>query len=348
MSGPAPVCVTAIAGVSPVGHTIEATCASIRTGLTRFADHPFCQSAMLDPEIDDPEPIAVSPIAWLDPALEGVDRLFAMAIPSLHRLMEAGRLKRANLGRTGLFLALPEADHGVDERAVNALARRTGLTGLAKVEANQAGHAGALLLVARAAELLAGGALDAAIVGGVDSYLAVSRLAALDEAWRLKSERNVDGFLPGEGCGWLLLEPAHQAVERGAGAMAAIAGIAVDQEPEDYFSEKNSTGAGLTRAIQNALGEARPVWALCDLNGESCRAFEWGLAQTRLEPLAGLARLDHPADCLGDVGAASGALLAAYAVESLRRGWAAGGSALIWTASDRGQRAAMLIERAEA
>ncbi len=353
MSAENPICVTALAGLSPIGHTIEATCASIRTGLNRFAEHPYCQSATLDPETDIPEPITISPIAWLDPELEGVERLFAMAIPSLHQLTQKGRLKRADLARTGLFLALPEeepatAAQDIDDRAVFALAERTGLAAAPRIEANQAGHAGVLMHAARASELLARGELDFAIVGGVDSYLMVNRLEDLDEAWRGKSARNVDGFLPGEACGWLLLETAEKAAKRHAGIMAVIAAAALDREPETYFSEANSTGAGLSRAIASVLGDGGVSWAVCDLNGESYRAFEWGLVQARLESLANLARVDHPADCLGDVGAASGALLAAYAVECLRRGWASGGSALLWASANRGERAALLIKTAAA
>jgi 3-oxoacyl-[acyl-carrier-protein] synthase-1 len=51
-----------------------------------------------------------------------------------------------------------------------------------------------------------------------------------------------------------------------------------------------------------------------------------------------------PADCLGDVGAASGLLYVALAVVSGLRGLAKGRFTLVWAGSENGYRAAVLLQ----
>ena len=73
--------------------------------------------------------------------------------------------------------------------------------------------------------------------------------------------------------------------------------------------------------------------------------MDWGAAVSRLG-----ARLDpeleisHPADAVGDVGCASGALLVAMAADVFADGRAPADHALVVTSSDSGARAAVRIE----
>ena len=82
----------------------------------------------------------------------------------------------------------------------------------------------------------------------------------------------------------------------------------------------------------------------CDLNGQSYRFAEWGLMRVRLSAELGddLA-LVHPAECLGDVGAATGGVLVGCAVQALTRGYAGVPQVLLWTASDGGARASLCV-----
>jgi 3-oxoacyl-[acyl-carrier-protein] synthase-1 len=50
-----------------------------------------------------------------------------------------------------------------------------------------------------------------------------------------------------------------------------------------------------------------------------------------------------PADCWGDIGAASGPLFANLAVAAGLRGYAKGPRTLIWASSERGDRAAAVV-----
>ncbi len=81
------------------------------------------------------------------------------------------------------------------------------------------------------------------------------------------------------------------------------------------------------------------------LNGESYWAKEWGVAQIRSAGrLRKRLRVEHPADCIGDAGAALGLVMLGLGAMSLARGRIAG-ECLIWAGADRGERAAVLLSR---
>jgi 3-oxoacyl-[acyl-carrier-protein] synthase-1 len=85
---------------------------------------------------------------------------------------------------------------------------------------------------------------------------------------------------------------------------------------------------------------------LCDLNGESYRATEWSYAMARtFRDGQAVPPLVHPADCLGDVGAATGGVLLALAAAAMKKGLAPWKTALVWCSSDNGERAACAVNR---
>jgi 3-oxoacyl-[acyl-carrier-protein] synthase-1 len=347
-----PLAVTATAAITSAGAGAAQTCASIRAGIVRLGEHAYHRSVARDPEWQEGEPLVVAAAGDVDPFAGGHQRLHALLAPALVELTRDGRLQRADLAATALLVALPSSDPATDRWALDDLfvpdlCRRTGLS-FHTTRVSRAGHAGVFALLDEAAELLAGREVEACVVAGVDSYLSVDRLKALDAAYRLKSARNVDGFVPGEAAAAILVESPRRMQARKVEARATIAGLGLGEEPETVRSDKASTGRGLTAALRQALpSSGNPAWVLCDLNGESYRAFEWGVALARLgERLGGIERLGLPARSVGDVGAATGALLAIMAVEGFRRGYAPAGDALCWTGSEGPLRAAARVSRA--
>jgi 3-oxoacyl-[acyl-carrier-protein] synthase-1 len=124
--------------------------------------------------------------------------------------------------------------------------------------------------------------------------------------------------------------------------------VALAREERPFTGEGNSTGRGLTQVVREVLAAAgaAPEWAVCDLNGESYRAYEWGLVLARLgEPLSKLEAVWHPADCHGDVRAAGPALHAIIACQAFRKGWAPGSRCLVFAGEDGGERGACVISR---
>ena len=340
---------------SPVGLDVKQACASIRAGVTRFTEHPYYECAGLDQEWDAEEPLIASLVPSIDPFLDGVERLFSLIIPSLTHLVSNAKLKRKDLQTGAFLLALPQPDQvmkawHLEKRFIPELYRRTGLDAFKICKTHQSGHTGMFCLIQEAITMLISGEVEFCIVAGVDSYLLEERLEFLDKSWRIKSGKNVDGYIPGEAASMILLERVDKATSRMRPIQATISSCGTGKESQSITSDKNSSGVGLSEAIQKAVNQAGEKidlgWVICDLNGESYRGFEWGVVQTRMyKILSPVKKVTHPADCVGDVGAATGGLLVSYAVQAFNRGYHPSDNVLLWTSSDDGLRAALCISR---
>lgn len=349
----APVAVTGVGAATSVGATALQTCTSIRAGIVRFQEVRAYRPTTRDPGWDDELPLVAAPVRGLDPFVPGPERLIALATSALTDLLAGVSLRRGDVGEGALFAALPAADAAVErwgtgEDILGALAARTRLPPFRHTRLSQSGHTSVLELVGEASAALARGEARFAVLLAVDSRLALDRLEVLDASRRIRSDRNVDGFIPGEAAVALALEPARRARERLGEPRALVEAVGFGTEPRTILGDRQSSGEGLSRALRSSWGRTapppRPEWVLCDLNGESYRAFEWGIVQTRLsDELSGVKRLTHPASCLGDVGAASGAVLLALAAAGFQHGWSPAARATLWTSSDRGLRAAATL-----
>lgn len=349
------IVITAIGAVTPVGSNAEQTCAAIQAGMSRFTEHAYFRCTPEDPEWDEDLPLFASDVPLIDPFVDGPERLLQLALPALTELMGKTKLKRVDLEQSGLMLALPQADKAINPMNlatdfIPELCKRTGLTTFKLWKSTQAGHTGVFSLLKSAIQKLQANDVDYCILGGVESYLLENRLDILDTEWRIRSERTVDGFIPGEAAVMLMLETAEHARERGMPILAHLDGLGEGIETETILSDKHSTGAGLTQAIESAfeLSSASQDTSsvYCSLNGESYYAFDWGVALGRLQDsLKSMKKLIHPADCIGDTGAATGALLLACAASDLNSDNAVGTSSLLWTASDNGHRMALTLNK---
>lgn len=263
-----PLTISAVAARTAVGGGSAQTAASIRAGLSRFGAHPTYQALCRDPEWEDPEPLNVAAAPGIDPALAAAERLHALLIPVLADLMQTASLHRRDLAQCALLLGLPAPDEAVAswrlaETFVADLSRRTGIT-FKTTRQSLVGHASGLELLAEASALLASGEVQSCLLAGVDSNLDPHRLALLDEGYRVKSARNVDGFCPGEAACALLLEGPRQ--RRGGTIKATISALGLGLEPEPLHSDKVSTGAGLVQALRGALPpEGSPDFLLCEI-----------------------------------------------------------------------------------
>src|SRR4029079_12417749 len=107
-------------------------------------------------------------------------------------------------------------------------------------------------------------------------------------------------------------------------------------------------GTGLTKVFRRVLpalpSGARINTVLCDQNGEAYRADEYGFSLLRTNKFfVDGSDFIAPADCWGDVGAASGPLFIALAATAARKGYARGPWTLAWTSSEAGERSSALI-----
>jgi 3-oxoacyl-[acyl-carrier-protein] synthase-1 len=209
----------------------------------------------------------------------------------------------------------------------------------APVHHTMAGHAGGIAAMEAAGRLLDEDRAEAVLVGGAESYLDADTLEWLDEQERLHSESNIYGFCPGEGAAFLLL------AKRGQDASVEIGSTGLGLEANLIGSENICLGEGLSAAFA-ALGDGPADRIICDMNGERYRGNEYGFAVLRSRSLfRDAADFEAPADCWGDLGAASGPLFTCLAIEAETRWYAKGARTLIWASSEGGQRGAALLKR---
>lgn len=219
----------------------------------------------------------------------------------------------------------------------------TSYTTPAQCELFPNGRASGLQAIARGVELIESGAHKLVIVGGVDSYIDPSRLQALDNEHRVRCAGVMDGFTPGEGAGFLLL--AAKGSVTSARVLARITGWGVGKEAGHRYSEEPFLGDGLSHTLQKAVHNVPQIHTIyAGMNGESMFFKEWGVSQIRLGPtLAKNAKLVHPADCIGDTGAAHGPIMAGCAIVGFQRNYVRS-PALVFCSSDGPIRAAIVLE----
>ncbi len=350
-----PLAVTGHAATSSIGLDVDMICASIRAGIMRFDEHPYYHAMVEDIEVDEPEPVTAGFAPLLDEHWEGRERLHDMALQTLQALVENADLRRSELQECGLIVGLRQATQATEkwllEHAfVPDLLSRTGLRGELRHTATiQDGGCSMLSGIEQAHRWISSGKTTSCIVLGVDTCMDAQLLRELDQAYRLKSDRGVDGFIPAEAASALLIEPMGSSRRLSRKTLAHLSPVGMGDEPRHQGTEFYSSGRGLQNAISNVLRcvpKDKPMqWIVCDLNGESYRAAEWGSILGRMPgELGAIQRLDHPKDCLGEVGAAIGGLLISYVIRCFERRCAPDDTALVWTVADDGKRSAIVVK----
>lgn len=339
--------VIAVGARTPIGVVAPTAAAAARAGICRIREHPFVTASG--------EPMMVASDARLPAALEGVERLVPLARSVLEEVAHAlSAAPQPYRGPVDLWLSLPEARPGLSERDVTSTAEtlaaglRASGTSL-RCEVAGRGHAGVALAVERAAQASARGEERLAVVLGVDSYVDPETFVWLEQR-RSFGPAARSGFPPGEAAGCLVLASARLRRRLGMPCLAVVGGVATARELRPAGSETGSLGEGMTAAVLGAIASLRlPGEAVdavyCDINGERHRSEEWGFVALRAPSAFRELRYEAPADCWGDVGAASGALLGVLAVRSWARGYARGPRALVMTGSTGGLRGAILLQQ---
>lgn len=302
----------------------------------------------------------------LDPRSFGVDRMCTLLQASLMHL-EAPLAELAVGGRAEIFLAACEhVDEASDpyfgrwkprlEQTAGSWLQHRGQAPAVRVFPR--GHAGLAHALIDAEAALRDGAIDLAIVGGVDSYYDPLRFDILEEQERIFDGSRTDAFIPGEGAAMLVLARESFARTARADARARVEMASVAEEPATMLGELPCTGQGLTRALRGVTkalkAQGRTIeWMIDDLTNEEYRARELVLALPRAinpggldtagrdyaELVAPTFRGDHLPEGFGDLGAATMPTAAALVVESFLRGDPPGRNCLISASStgrDRG------------
>lgn len=212
------------------------------------------------------------------------------------------------------------------------------------------GQVSAAFALREAQRLLSTQRVPCCIVAGVDSFLNPKLVKEYVKRRRVLAPDNSNGFIPGEAAGALLVVPAG----RQHGGELRLLGAGLTREKASIQSEEPLRGDGLTQAIKQALAEAGltlfdVAWRITDLNGEHYKFKEAAFAAARLQrkPKDVLFDLWHPSEYLGEVGAAIGPCVLAWALHAGQKGYAPGDVTLCHFGNDEGDRAALVVRYTE-
>lgn len=210
------------------------------------------------------------------------------------------------------------------------------------------GRASGMEAIDFAFQYLYGSQYPYVLVGGSDSYEDSSRLMPLERDGRLLTVGAADAFAPGEAASFLLLTPHLELAQQRNGQVIALSAPGITDEPGHLFSEEPNRGDGLDQAFKKALinqpeNSIHSIYS--SMNGESHWAKEFGVAQIRNRKFFNdPVRIQHPADCYGDLGSATATTLIALAAEDLIKNSKAQAH-LVYSSSDAAKRGAIVVEK---
>ena len=331
-----------------IGNGTDQVWASARAGIARIGS-----SHVMDRHFEDIQMglVPEDALGALPPEIESLPlpsrarRILRLAAPAL--TAACGDLKDP----VPLLVGLPELSGPDAPWITHVPAYLQKMTGM-PIDRQQSsalplGRAAALMALEQALDLVQGGSVPAVIVGGVDTYLDLRLLGALDAEQRILGSRVMDGFIPGEGAAFYVLSSGEAQGPIG-GARAVVNAAASAMDPGHRYGGAPARGEGLADALALARERMeRPVGPVAStfagFNGESFEAKLWGVARLRHNDFfAPDMVIEHPADKYGDAGAATGAILVALAARALETGTRSG-PALVWAASDREPRACAVL-----
>jgi 3-oxoacyl-[acyl-carrier-protein] synthase-1 len=332
---------------TPLGYDYRSSAAAVRAGIDAITEHPFMVDRF-------GQPMKVTRDAELDANLTGSARLAALIVPAARAALEG--IAEANPpAKIALALGVgeqrPGQDAGTGAAVASALCKALdSLSEIIEVRQWMGGHAGGIAAMETAQRLIAEGSAEIVLAAGVDSYLGPETLEWLDETEQLHSEENIYGFCPGEAAGAVLITRADTARMLGRVPLLELVSVGSGIEKNRIKTEDICIGEGLAAAFRAAAtpldGKEKVDRILCDMNGERYRGNEYGFAVLKNAGLfRNAADFEAPADCWGDVGAASGPLYACLIVEAEARGHSKGPLTLIWAGSEAGQRSAAVLRR---
>jgi 3-oxoacyl-[acyl-carrier-protein] synthase-1 len=337
------VCIVGVGAQTAVGLTAPAAAAAVRAGISGFGEHPF----MMDRQ---GEPMIVARVPSADD-LSGCDRLLRLsAQPACEALAPLQVLLR-EVGAIQLFLGLPPQRPGRPADLEGHLAdsfRRD--IGVASVECISTGHAAGLMALEVASRQVLGNPTGFYLAGGVDSYLEPETLEWLEANDQLHGGPNAYGFLPGEAAGFCLVCGQSAAERWKLPVLARVWTVGTARETNLIKTDSVCLGKGLTEAFRKVFAELpspeeKIGHSINDMNGEPYRADEYGLTVARLsQRFENASGFVAPADCWGDVGAASGPLGVNLVVAAGQRGYSKARHNLVWASSEGGERAAAIMQ----
>ncbi len=326
--------------VCSVGLSAASACAAIRARIAKFDELPCLDK--------NGEPIVGATV----PGLEDRGRLVSLLAMALADCLESGKVKQTE--RIPLLVGLAEPGRpGNGAEHADAIIREVATKLEKTFDPKRSavifqGHTSGFEALRQARELLKDPAISACFVCGVDSYTNSTSLEWLEQTDRLKTPTNPDGVIPGEAAACVIV--ARPGSGKREGGTTRVVGLGSALETATVLNDEPILGSGLTEAVKTALVEAGLTlhevdFRLSDVTGEHYGFKEHALMVSRLMRGARDAfPIWHPADAIGDTGAAAGLTQLVIADRAFREGYAPGVRVLCSTSSVPGERFAAVLE----
>ena len=339
--------------ITAIGSNTAMTMASVRAAVDGFEASDYTTPkqqpitmAQVPHEIFDEFPVELD-IGVAHSEL--MDREIKMAMIAAAEALQQAGIKKP----VPLILATPEqvpyVSHCPARKMITNLIKQAELPVDPEMSRSvQCGRAGAIEALDLAQRCLYDLGLDYVLVGASDSYRDYALLNYLNEMHRTTAPDVINGFIPGEAAGFLVVTRRPQLALQQQGSIIALNSIGLGQEPGHLYSDAPCLGDGLSQAFRQALAACqgpRIETIYSSMNGENFWAKEYGVACLRnSKRLHEDFTVEHPADCYGDIGVATGPVLISLAADYLHRA-SRSNACLVYSSSDTASRAAVVVEK---
>jgi len=340
--------------ITPVGANTAMTAAAVRAGVSGYqASRHFNQQSQRITMASVPDEFFASMRVEIEEGngySEQYDHIIKMAILALREALSG----QAIVKPVPLILTIPETLPGITYIEPNALIKNLVYQKDLPLHADLTrwidnGRASGIQGLELAAHYLYHQKTDYVLLGGSDSHKDATRIRTLDKEGRLLAPSSKDGFAPGEGAGFLLLTRHPEKALTRNQHIVALNPPGVSQEPGHLYSGDTYRGNGLDQAFKQALnGYTSNAIAgiFSSMNGEHHWAKEHGVAFIRNQAhFRDPVKIEHPADCCGDLGSAAGPILIGLAAEALFKQPGGPATHLVYSSSDGATRAAVRVEK---
>jgi 3-oxoacyl-[acyl-carrier-protein] synthase-1 len=327
--------------VTGVGLTASTTCAAIRCGINNFNETHF---------VDGFGERIVGSEVPLERPWRGLIKLAKMAASAVRECLDALPVASKPDGALPLVLVIAEEDRpgrlpGLGGPLLFSVERELGLKFHPDSTVVAQGRVGGAVGLLRAHKLIEERGHARVILCGVDTFLSGPTLSAYDERERLLTARNSNGFIPGEAAAAILLGSSYTAET----CIVACRGLGFARETATVDSDQPLRAEGMVQAMKSALAAAgigleKVDYRISDLNGEQYRFKEVTLATTRIrrDHRVGFG-VWHPADCIGEVGAAALPSMLGVLHCGARKRYLPGPTFLAYLSNDDDRRAAVVL-----
>ncbi|MBZ4418136.1 hypothetical protein [Myxococcus sp. RHSTA-1-4] len=331
--------------VTAVGFNAPASLAAIRAGLSGIKESHLWHA----PSGTYLKAAKVALPQWW----EGLGKLAELVAPAIGECMEAAAPTPADSIPLLLCVAEPTRPfrtEGLEQCLVAEVESRLDVRFHPATQVIARGQASVAFALQEAQRILSTQRVAGCVIAGVDSLLNPRTVKEYVNRRRILTPDNSNGFIPGEAGGAVLVVPAGRQV----GSELRLLGLGVARERATIHSEEPLRGEGLTAAVKAALQEAgltlfEVAWRMTDVNGEHYKFKEAAFVAARLQRKAKDVPFDlwHPIEYVGEIGAAIGPCVLAWALHAGQKRYAPGEVALCHFGSDEGERAALVVKYEE-